>query len=178
MKQKIKTMVTAMCIVATLLGITACGGGTSKEEAQKAQERERVQNQIKTESGFRNYLSGKTFVYDAAGAYGGTWHKVTFLDDRQVILYEARTDKRNWGEGKRGIYQIEEKKDDYGRGKGDYSVRLVNDGTFQTPLIVAPGCKLLDWDNYELTFTRRGQGFSTVATFRECDANFIPSQWR
>lgn len=178
MKQKIRTMVTAMCIAATLLCATACGGGTSKEDAQKAQERERVHNLIKTESGFRNYLSGKTYVYDAEGAYGRTWHKITFLDEKQVILYEARTDKRNWGKGKRGVYRIEEEEDDYGRGIGEYYIWPETDENFNVPLITAPGCKLLDWDNYELTFTRRGQGGEKVATFRECDANYIPSQWR
>lgn len=180
MKRNVKTLMTVMSITATLISFIACGGSTSQEDAQKAQERERVQNLIKTESGFRSYLSGKTFVYDEVPAYGRTWIKITFLDENHVVLYEAYTDERNWGEGEKGCYKIDEKKDDYGRGTGSYSIRPVTEGNFNIPLISkAQGCKLLDWDDYNLTFTRRGQGFgSSAGTFREVEANYIPSQWQ
>ena len=172
MKWIIKTMVSVICIAATMVSFSSCGYIAEKKQQmrelqEKQQERERVANLTKTESGLRSYLSGKTFVWDDTDARA-PWVKIIFLDENSVIAYQVYDNDRSWGEGRHGYYDLR-------RENGTFNVILKEKTEYGSSHPMLNWFKVLQWNGEIIIYSSLLEG---EAKFRECEANYTPSHWR
>ena len=214
MKNTLKLLVILFSIAIITPGITSCDIKEQKEARLKAkavreterQERKKLYEQLKTESGLRQYLTGKTYVY--ADNPKIHWLKITFVDQNYAIVHLAKASERSWGECIRESRQyentrslsentrstrlpykfnVEEYFDDYGRKTGE-SIHLNVWGDYSVgDWMGRIDCVYSDSDYsvglntmleyYDDRFMSFVPQMKTVA-LREVDANYFPPEWK
>ena len=176
MKKSSNLFTLFLCVITLAIGTISCESQEQKEARAKAlAEKQRIEKQIeeqfKTIDGFRQYLKGKTFVY--CEDYHYRWVKVTFSDLYTAVLYEAISDDRSWGKGETFTYKISEEKDVYGKKTGGYTVHWDRIGHYSFFTFYPNGFPI------SIAHNRRGNMVIDHPIYlTQCDADYIPSQWK
>ena len=212
MNKTIKQLVLFLCGIC-IITVTLCAmcyaidrlSGVSKEQKEarlkaeavrqaERQERQKLYEQLKTESGLRQYLTGKTYVY--ADDPKIHWLKISFVDENHAIVHLAKASERSWGEcireslwseNTRLLYKwnVKEFFDDYGRKNGE-EIHLNVWGDLDASWWGDIECVYSDSDYFVSLNTRLkyhdNRLFSPyqlkTVTLQEVDANYFPPEWK
>lgn len=176
MKKLLNLFTLFLCMTTLVIGTISCESQEQKEaRAEAKRKRQQKQELFKTIDGFRQYLKGKSFVYCEDFQY--LWVKLTFSDSNTVIAYFAESDDRSWGKGEEYTYKTKEIKDEYGRIMvGRYNVSL-NNCYFNYASFNFDADRISTHPRSRIFF-QNVIYYEKMITLVQCDADFIPSQWK
>ena len=114
-----------LSLLTVMVSLFVCSCGFKRGNDVR-EENDKIIQDIQTEQGCRDYLSGKTYVFDGFIVYFG-WYKISFIDKNTAIYYSVSRDNRSWGNGKTYRYEVGDHTDLYGR-KDGIEIQLFEEG--------------------------------------------------